>query len=138
MIVEDAPAVAPVGPRKTLSWLRVIAVLHSLCAVAQPALAGLYLSGVVDARFIHGRNGDAVIAFGLFQLIAAIVHVWRGRGHRWPLWTAIALFLAENVQMPLGIEGVVALHIPLGVSIIAAQVLFTVWLFRATAYRRRP
>ena len=138
MIVEDAPAVAPVGPRKTLSWLRVIAVLHSLCALAQPALAGLYLSGVVDARFIHGRTGDTVAALGFAQLIAAIVYVWRGKGRRWPLWTAIALLLAENVQIPLGLEGLVALHIPLGVSIIATQVLFTVWLFRPAAQRRRP
>jgi len=130
MITDIAPATVK------LRALRIIAALHATAAVAQPMLAGLYLSGVVDARFVHGRNGDAVVVFGLVQLIAAIVAVRKG-ARWWVLWAALAIFLAENAQMPLGIEGVVALHVPLGVSIVVSQVLYTVWIFRTAAERSR-
>lgn len=126
-MITETPVEAP---RKSLRALRIIAVLHTTCVLAQPALAGLYLSGVVDALFFHGRNGDTISVLGLAQLIAAIVFVWRGKGRKPALWTAIGIFLAEMVQMPLGIEGVVALHVPLGVSIVVGQILFTAWLFR--------
>ncbi|GLZ35143.1 hypothetical protein Lesp02_73300 [Lentzea sp. NBRC 105346] len=132
-----APEVVLPGPRKSLRALRIVAAVCGVSAVAQPMLAGLYLSGVIDALFPHGRNGDAISVFTLIQLITAIIFVWRGHGRRWPLWASLAIFLAVMVQMPLGIEGIVALHVPLGVSIVVSQVLFTVWVFRADAGRRR-
>lgn len=126
------------GPRATLSVLRTVAVLHALTAITQPMLAGVYLSGEVDAIDIHSINANVVAGLGLVQLIAAIVFVWKGKGRSWPLHGAIAIFLAEQVQIPLGIEGLVAIHIPLGVSIISMQILLTVWLCRADARTPRP
>jgi hypothetical protein len=132
--------VAPPGPRRTLSWLRVFAVLHSLCAIGQPMLAGIYLDGDVDALAIHEINSSVVGGLGVCQLVAAIVYVWKGRGRTWPLYAAIGIVLVEQVQTGLGYEGAVAIHVPLGVSIIATQILLTVWLFGESARlsRRRP
>jgi hypothetical protein len=133
-----APAeVTPRGPRVTLTVLRIMAVLHGLSVIAQPMLAGVYLSGDVDALTFHAINADTAAAFGLFQLIAAIVFVWKGRGRQWAVWSALGIAAAENIQIPMGIDGVLAVHIPLGVSIVAAQILLTVWLFRADARRSR-
>ncbi|MFI9813895.1 hypothetical protein [Saccharothrix variisporea] len=136
MITEVEPVVRT-GPRTTLRTLRIVAAVHGLCVVAQPALAGLYLSGTVDALFFHGRTGDTISVLSLTQLITALVFVWRGRGRRWALWAALGIFLAEMAQMTLGIEGVVSLHVPLGVTVVVSQVLFTVWVFRADAGRPR-
>lgn len=136
MITEVEPAVRT-GPRKSLRALRIVAAVHAVCVVAQPALAGLYLSGTVDALFIHGRTGDTISVLSLAQAITALVFVWRGKGRRWALWAALAILLAEMVQMTLGIEGVVSLHVPLGVSVVVCQVLFTVWVFRTDAGRSR-
>jgi hypothetical protein len=132
-------AVVARGPRATLTVLRVLAVLHSAAAVAQPMLAGVYLGGDVDAMAVHALNAHVVTGLGFFQLVAAIVFVWRGRGRFWPLWASLAIVLAVQAQVGLGFEGVVAVHVPLGVSIISMQILLTVWLFRAAARTpRRP
>jgi hypothetical protein len=133
VVPATATVVAPAGPRRTLAWLRVFAVLHSLCAIVQPMLAGIYLDGDVDALAIHEINSSVVSGLGVFQLVAAIVYVWKGHGRTWPLYASIAIVLVEQVQAGLGYEGVVAIHVPLGVSIIATQILLTVWLFRAGA-----
>jgi hypothetical protein len=127
----------PAGPRRTLTALRVLAVLHSLSIIAQPTFAGMYLDGDVDALTLHEINGMVLAALGLAQLAAAIVYVSAGRGRAWPLWASLGLVLAEQVQSGLGYSSLVAIHIPLGVSIIAMQILLTVWLFRASARRTR-
>lgn len=125
-------AVQP-GPRRTLTVLRFIAVLHTVAAVAQPLLAGVYLGGDVDALALHELNAHIVTGLGFFQFIAAIVFVWRGHGRRWPLWASLAMVLVVQLQVGLGFEGEVAVHVPLGVSVISMQILLTVWLFRAAA-----
>jgi hypothetical protein len=132
-VVPAAEQAAPAGPRRTLTWLRVLAVLHSLSAIAQPMFAGMYLDGDVDALSIHELNGSIVSGLGLAQLVAAVVYVWGGHGRRWPMWASLGLVLAEQVQSGLGYESVVAIHVPLGVSVIAMQILLTVWLFRDAA-----
>ncbi|MQA27003.1 MAG: hypothetical protein GEU94_16420 [Micromonosporaceae bacterium] len=134
-----APGVAAAspGPRATLTVLRVLAVLHTAGAIVQPMLAGVYLGGDVDALAIHELNAHVVTGLGFFQLVAAIVFVWRGRGRFWPLWASLAICLAVQAQVGMGYEGVVAVHLPLGVSIIAMQILLTVWLFRAAARTAR-
>jgi hypothetical protein len=132
-VVPATAEAAPAGPRRTLTWLRAVAVLHSLAAIAQPTFAGMYLDGDVDALSIHELNANIVGALGLAQLIAAIVYVRGGHGRRWPMWASLGMVLAEQVQSALGYGAVVAIHIPLGVSVIAMQILLTVWLFRGAA-----
>jgi hypothetical protein len=125
--------VAEPGPRKTLAVLRVIAVLHALAAVVQPMLAGIYLSGDVDAIDIHELNASIVMGLGLLQLIAAIVFVWKGRGREWALYASIGILLAEVAQTGFGYAQLVALHLPLGVSIVSMLILLAVWLCRDVA-----
>jgi hypothetical protein len=132
-----AETAAPAGPRRTLVVLRVLAVLHSVCILGQPMLAGMYLDGDVDALDLHEINASVVSGLGVCQLVAAIVYVWKGRGRAWPLWASLGLVLAEQVQAGLGYGNVVAIHVPLGVSVVAMQILLTVWLFRASARRAR-
>jgi hypothetical protein len=121
------------GPRRTLTALRIMAVIHGLSLLAQPVLAGQYLSGDVDSLTVHASNSDIAASFGLFQLIAAIAFVWKGRGRRWALWSSLAIAVAEEIQISLGLDGALAVHIPLGVSIVTAQILVIVWLFQANA-----
>ncbi len=135
--LPDTAEITPRGPRVTLTVLRIMAVVHGLSVLAQPVLAGSYLSGDVDALTIHAINADTAAAFGLFQFIAAIVFVWKGRGRQWAIWATLGIALAEEVQIPLGLEGMLAAHIPLGVSIVSMQILLTVWLFRENARRPR-
>lgn len=136
-IAATATEYSVLGPRRTLLVLRIVAALHAFCVVVQPMLAGIYLGGEVDAIEIHGLNADIVGGLGVVQLIAAIVFVWKGKGRAWVLHGTIGIVVAEQVQIGLGLSGLVAVHIPLGVSIVSMQILLTVWLFRAAAAEPR-
>lgn len=136
---EPQPTARIAGPRASLQVLRWTAVVHSLLMLVQPVLAGIYLSGEVDALATHRDNAImTVTGVGVIQLVAAIVYVWKGRGPWWALNATIAVVLLTEVQIAVGFARLVAVHIPLGVAVITAQILLTVWLFRSSAAVARP
>jgi hypothetical protein len=133
-----ADPAAPVRrPRASLWVLRVVAVLHCGVMAAQPVFAGIFLTGDVDAIVVHEMNSHIVSTIGWAQIIAALVYATRGRGRWSPMWFSLALATAEEGQKVLGYLRLTDLHIPLGVSLITIQVLFTVWLFRPAARQAR-
>lgn len=126
------------GPRATLQVLRVVAVLHSLAFLGQPVFAGGYLMGDVDALALHDANAFVIAGLDVIQLICAVVFFWKGRGRAWPIWASLAIALAVEVQVGMGYERLLLVHLPLGVSLTVGQILTTVWLFRAAAATPRP
>ena len=132
------PPPADRGPRATLQVLRVVAILHSLAFLGQPVFAGEYLMGDVDALALHDANAFVITGLDVIQLICAIVFCWKGRGRAWPIWASLAIALAVEVQVGMGYERLLVVHLPLGVSLVVGQILTTVWLFRAAAATPRP
>jgi hypothetical protein len=101
-----------------------------LLALAQPVLAGGFLSGHYALLAWHAANATAT---GLTATVmtAAGVLLWRpGRGPLWPALASAALFGLEALQIALGYARVLAVHIPLGVAIIGCLALLTVWAWR--------
>jgi hypothetical protein len=139
-VIETATTPPPPdqGPRASLQVLRVVAVLHSLAFLAQPVFAGGYLMGDVDSLTQHRLNAGIVTALDLAQLICAMVYFWGGRGRVWPIWASLAVALAVEVQVGMGFERVLVVHLPLGVSLTVGQILITLWLFKAGASAARP
>jgi hypothetical protein len=133
----QAPAAPPPpadrGPRATLQVLRVVAVLHSLAFLGQPVFAGEYLMGDVDALALHDTNAFIITGLDVIQLICAVVFFWKGRGRAWPIWASLAIALAVEVQVGMGYERLLVVHVPLGVSLVVGQILTTVYLFRGAA-----
>ena len=126
------------GPRASLQVLRVVAVLHTLAFLAQPVFAGGYLMGDVDSLALHDINAFVITGLDLAQLICAIVYFWGGRGRAWPIWASLAVALAVEVQVGMGYERLLVVHLPLGVSLTVGQILITIWLFGAGAASARP
>ena len=139
-VIETATTPPPPdhGPRASLQVLRVVAVLHSLAFLAQPVFAGGYLTGDIDQLGIHRLNAGVVTALDLIQLICAIVYFWGGRGRAWPIWASLAVALAVEVQVGMGFERVLLVHLPLGVALTVGQIVLTMWLVRAAAAQPRP
>lgn len=137
-VTASPPPPADRGPRASLQVLRVAAALHSLAFLGQPVFAGGYLMGDVDALALHGINAIVITAFDVIQLICAIVFFWKGRGQAWPIWASLAIALLVEVQVGMGFERLLVVHLPLGVSLTVGQILTTVWLFRAAAATPRP
>lgn len=132
-VVETAAGPTPDRPRASLQVLRVAAVLHSLAFLAQPVFAGGYLMGDVDALAWHNVNAAVVTGLDVIQLVCAVVFFWKGRGRAWPIWASLAVALAVEVQVGVGFERLLVVHLPLGVALTVGQILATVWLFRAGA-----
>ncbi|MYQ47791.1 hypothetical protein GTW40_22535 [Streptomyces sp. SID4985] len=119
--------------RWTLMLFRTVVTGEAVLAVGQAVLAGSFLSGHYAALDLHALNATATGLTAVAQAVAALL-LWRpGGGPGWPLLASLALFGAEAGQIAMGYGRVLAVHVPLGVAIIACTVLMLVRAWRPTA-----
>jgi hypothetical protein len=132
------PPAAPVRkPRITLWTLRLAVTVHLLAVLAQPVLAGRYLTGDVDAMQVHGIVGSLLALVAMVVIAAALAYVVAGRGRLWVLPVAVLLFLADGFQIGYGYGRELHLHVPLGVAIVVGAVLLAAWAWSPAATRPR-
>lgn len=135
------PPAAPAPPRRprvSLWLLRGIVTAHLLAVLCQPVLAGLFLTGDVEAIEIHGLVGSIVGFLTIGTIGVAIAYVAGGRGRLWVLPVAVVLFLVEGYQIGIGYSRTLQIHIPLGVAIVVASVLLAIWAWSPSAAQPRP
>ncbi|GAA4926169.1 hypothetical protein EV188_108137 [Actinomycetospora succinea] len=122
------------GEGPTVGAFRVVTVLHAAMAVAQPVAAGALLQASEAGLAVHQAVGGTLLLVAMIQVPAAVL-AWRpGRLSPWPIAVAAGLVVAATAQVALGYVGVLAVHVPLGVAIVAAAVGLAWWAVRA----RRP
>jgi hypothetical protein len=107
--------------------------IHALLIVGQPVLAGAYLNGEFDALSYHGINADVIILADMVQFAVAVIYCWAGKGSALPALLSVVLFFAEGLQIGMGYERNLAVHIPLGVAVLLTQLLLAVWVWGAKA-----
>jgi glucan phosphoethanolaminetransferase (alkaline phosphatase superfamily) len=117
--------------------LRIAFAVQAASTIVQPVLAGQYLAGDFDALTTHAINAGLVYLGSIAAFIAAVLYWLVGRGAGWPAAVMAAMFVAINAQTAFGALRLLALHIPLGVAIVATAVALAVWSFRPAALRRR-
>ena len=105
--------------------------------LAQPVLAGMFLTGDVDAIAMHGLNASLLLLVALIVIAAAVAYVLGGRGTLWVLPIGVLLFLADGFQIGAGYTRQLELHVPLGVVIVTTSVLLTAWVWSPFAARPR-
>ncbi len=110
--------------------LVVILGIHAAVAFNQSILAGLYLSGNLDAMELHGVLGSSLTVLIMLQGVVSLLFFFPGRGPWWPLLAAIVLFFVDGIQVGMGYARTLGLHIPLGVSIIVVTIAMFVWSLR--------
>jgi hypothetical protein len=95
-----------------LLWLLAVGVF------AQPVFAGLFLDGHEVWRDWHATTGMLVLPLlALVQVVLAVL-VWRlGHGPGWPVVASVGLLMAILAQSVAGMNGLLAVHVPLGVAI---------------------
>ncbi|HEY4417928.1 MAG TPA: hypothetical protein VGN22_00315 [Pseudonocardia sp.] len=111
--------------------------VNLLAVLAQPVLAGLFLTGDVDAIGVHGLIGSLLALVELVVIVVALAYVLGGRGRLWVLPVAVLLFLAVGFQIAAGYARELELHVPLGVTIVVASVLLAGWAWTPSAARPR-
>jgi hypothetical protein len=122
-------------PRTTLGLLRALLTVHLLAMLGQPILAGLFLTGHVDAIAVHGIVGSVLVVFTMLVGVAALAYVMVVGGRWWVLAAVVLLFLAEGLQVGTGYARVLQVHIPLGVLIVTLSVLLAGWVWTPSAGR---
>ncbi len=123
-----APPAASRGTYRATRWVvRLVFGVHAGLVAVQPVLAGLYLSGSLDAISVHSAIGGSLIPVGFLAWAAALVHRWPGRGPIWPAAVMTAVVIAEVVQVSAGYSRSLGLHVPFGVSIVGTTVGLFGW-----------
>ncbi|WP_343979891.1 hypothetical protein [Kribbella koreensis] len=122
---------------KSLVVLRAVAVAHAVAVCLQPVLAGVYLNGSGTALRLHEPIGLGLAFVSLGQLVVATIY-WRSGGRAAAVLVTLPVLAAESFQIAMGYNRQLALHIPLGIAIVAAVCAFAVWTFRPAAAVRRP
>ncbi|MBC3190478.1 hypothetical protein H7X46_05300 [Pseudonocardia sp. C8] len=116
---------------------RVWAVFHGLLVLAQVGFAGALLDAVDGALDWHGGAGGSLIMVALVQTVLAVPAAWPGGMPAWSVAVSAALVVADVAQVAMGHAGLLAVHVPLGIAIVATQVTIAVRAL-APARRRRP
>ncbi|TKA11226.1 hypothetical protein FCI23_12795 [Actinacidiphila oryziradicis] len=112
---------------------RTVVTCEAVLALGQAVLAGSLLSGHYGALDLHAANATATGVTAIVQTITAVL-LWRpGGGPGWPAVASASLFAAEGGQIVMGYGRVLAVHVPLGVIIIACTLLMLVWAWRPAA-----
>lgn len=121
-----------------MRWtMRVLLVLSAALAVMQPTSIGQYLDGRYAMLGMHSTCGTALMGTTFLLGLAAIVYALVG-GRVWVLAASVVLFFAVTVQLGLGYSKSLAVHIPLGVAIVAGTVALAIWSWTPAARRFRP
>ena len=121
-------------PRPWAFWpLRLVATLQTLAMANQPVFAGQLLAGTFSGLTRHRENAMLVFFVLVLELVTAVVLRVPGGGPVWPVFFCLGMLALVAIQMMLGFTRTLALHVPLGVTLVVATVLMLVW-----AWRRRP
>ncbi|MCK2222013.1 hypothetical protein MF672_050635 (plasmid) [Actinomadura sp. ATCC 31491] len=115
--------------------LRALVSAHVAAIAGQPVFAGLYLTGDYDSLRWHALGADVVTSVGGLQAIAAVV-VWARLRQAWPFLTTAGVVAAETVQYFAGLDGALWLHLPLGVTTVAALVVQFIAVWRRPLSRK--
>ncbi|MFI9816061.1 hypothetical protein [Saccharothrix variisporea] len=111
-------------------WVfRAVVSAHVAAIAGQPVFAGVYLTGEFDGLRLHAIGADVVTSLGYLQAVVAAV-VWVRLRRPWPFAASLAVVAAETVQYFAGLDGVLWLHVPLGVTTIAALAVQFVSVWR--------
>ena len=104
--------------------------IHAAIAFNQSILAGMYLSGNLDAMKLHGALGSSLTVVIMVQSVAALLFLYPGRGPWWPLAVTVPMFFVIGLQIGMGYARTLGLHVPLGVALIVVPVGMFVWSLR--------
>lgn len=111
-------------------WIRplqVVLLTHSLALLAQPAIAGEFLSGTDGVVQFHEWTGWLILALCIAQIALAAVT------REAPLWLvmgSVMVLLGELMQVGTGYMRYMPVHVPLGVILFGVVLAQTVWMFR--------
>lgn len=96
----------------------------------QAVFAGQFLAGNYGALLTHRENATFAGISVMVSAIGAVLLRWPGRGPWWPIAACLGLFGLIGLQIAIGFARILAVHIPLGVTIILLAIAIATWAWR--------
>lgn len=119
------------GRAPAVYWpFRVVMTVAAVLLFDQAVFAGQFLSGGYGALLTHRENATFAGITVVVAALAAVPIRWPGGGPWWPIPACLGLFGLIAVQIVVGFARLLAVHVPLGVSIILLAAALTVWAWR--------
>lgn len=130
MVTTTDDATTQPGTGRWPLWLmRAVVTLVAALVFVQPMLAGQFLAGNFDTVGLHAAAASAIALLVMFQGLAAVL-LWRpGRGPAWPVAASVVQFLLVGLQLGMGYSDRLAVHVPLGVAVVAIALLQLLWVW---------
>jgi hypothetical protein len=119
--------------RRHRAWqpvLRAVTALVTLDGLAQAMFAGRFMAGSYDGLDAHSLNGIIMVA-AMLVMTLCFTAAWRfgAASGRAALLCAV-LTVATGAESALGHQEILAVHVPLGVALIAGLFAVTVHIWR--------
>jgi hypothetical protein len=131
VLVEQRPSAQAEAPPGWVRWpFRVVMSVAGVLLFDQAVFAGQFLSGTFGALHTHRENATFAGITVVLAAVAAVPMRWPGRGPLWPVFACLGLFGLIGLQIALGFGRMLAIHIPLGVSIILLAGWLVHWAWR--------
>ncbi|MFE5944339.1 hypothetical protein [Streptomyces sp. NPDC056480] len=132
----DTASVAAAGRRggRFAGFVRVSIALQTASILFQAVTAGMALTSEVGST-LHDLGSKGMYAMSMLYLLAAVL-AWRpGGGPARPALYATGFLLLGTLQVVMGVNHVMAVHVPLGVLMFGLSLLD---LGRVALQRMRP
>lgn len=110
-----------------LTVYRIVVTAFALAIATQPLWIGLFLQGSFDHLAFHRGVGGALIGGGWLILAVSALLWWPGRGSWVPMVISGLVVVGLIAQFTVGAGRRLAVHIPLGVLLVAGAVALAVW-----------
>jgi heme A synthase len=117
-------------PRWAYLPFQISVTVAALLLFDQAIFAGQFLSGTFGSLHTHRENATFAGIAVLMATACAVFIRWPGQGPKWPPLACLGLFALIALQIVLGFARQLAVHVPLGVSIIMLAVLLVIWAWR--------
>ena len=109
-----------------ISAFRAAVIGQTLAVFLQPLLAGLALSGNLEALNAHMMLGGLALLISLAQVVLAL---FLGSDMPRPAVAAsVGLFVGEGAQMASGRLHLFVFHLPIGAALFAGLTLTSLWV----------
>lgn len=121
------------SPRGWQLLLRAITTLVTLDGLAQAMFAGRFMAGSYDGLDAHSLNG-MIVAAGMLVMTACFAAAWRfGQATGQTVLRCVVLTIVSGVEIAVGHKEILAVHVPLGVALIAGLAAMTVQVWARPA-----
>jgi hypothetical protein len=100
--------------RGTGTFVRVSVALQTAAIFFQAITAGIML-GTHHGEVLHSVGARVMFAASVLYVLAAVLGWKPGGGAPRPIWYAVGFLALAGIQVVLGINHVLVLHVPLGI-----------------------